>query len=67
MNTSFKYRMKVKARDLCVLTNAGYVVSQKDCAEGEFWLHTNSPSYLEMYVELDGFEVVSPIEEIPQT
>lgn len=66
MNNKFKYRMKVKAENLFVLTNTGYVVSQKDCAEGEFWLLTNSPSHLKMYVESDGLEVVSEIEEIPQ-
>lgn len=65
MNNSFKYRMKVKASDLYVLTNRGYPV-QLTPIEGEFWLLTNSPHYLEMFVTDDGLEVVSPIEEVPQ-
>ncbi len=64
MENKFKYRMKVKARDKFVLIDSGYVVSEKGCADREFWLLTNSPGHLEMYVEGDGFEVVVPVEEI---
>ncbi len=66
LSDHYGYRMKVKADNLYVLTNAGDVVSEKDCAPGKYWLYTNSPSYLEMYVRGDKLEVVSPIEEVPK-
>lgn len=64
MNNKFKYRLKVKSDNYFDLINQGYVVSQTDCIVGEFWLLTNSPNHLTMFVEGDGLEIVTPAEEI---